>query len=254
MSQPDDLPPLDDELAAMLRTLDDQAPPADAMARVQAKLSATLSAIPPVSDVDVSAPTHAAMASVVPMAKVALLAFGLGTAVGVGATYQVMRPAERAPVEDAPVIPSEPAMPSQPALPLEPTVAPVIEPAVPVEATPVETTPRVPPLNRIRPAPAGIEPTQDARDRELADENALITRAQNALARGRVEGALEALREHENRFARGQFSQERDAMTIQALAKLGRVDEARTRADAFRKKYPQSMLNRAIDAALRVTP
>jgi hypothetical protein len=48
-----------------------------------------------------------------------------------------------------------------------------------------------------------------ARDRALAEENALIARAQSALARGNVAQARAALNEHASRFPNGQLGVER---------------------------------------------
>ncbi|MCA9579600.1 MAG: outer membrane protein assembly factor BamD, partial [Myxococcales bacterium] len=99
---------------------------------------------------------------------------------------------------------------------------------------------------------AGNAPTEAAaRDEALADENALITRAQSALARGRAAEALTALREHQRRFPGGRFVEEREAMTIQAMARTGQVDAARTRAERFYARYPNSLLTRAVRAAVR---
>lgn len=102
-------------------------------------------------------------------------------------------------------------------------------------------------------ADAGLdaEVTETGRDLGLADENALVTRAQTALARGRAGEALEALFEHQRRFPRGQFTEEREALAIQALARLGRTEQAAARAERFRARYPGSMLMRVVDQAVR---
>ncbi|MCA9575937.1 MAG: outer membrane protein assembly factor BamD [Myxococcales bacterium] len=101
---------------------------------------------------------------------------------------------------------------------------------------------------------AVVEAPGPARDRDLADENALVTRAQAALARGRVSEALAATAEHQRRFPRGEFVEEREALAIQALARAGRVDAAVARAERFRARYPRSMLRRAVDAAVGEHP
>ncbi|MBK7155436.1 MAG: hypothetical protein IPH72_27265 [Sandaracinaceae bacterium] len=71
------------------------------------------------------------------------------------------------------------------------------------------------------------------RDRDLADENALVPRAQAALARGRTSEALAATSEHQRRFA-GEFAEEREALAIQALACSGNLPAAMARAERLR--------------------
>jgi hypothetical protein len=46
--------------------------------------------------------------------------------------------------------------------------------------------------------------------------------------------------EHLNRYPHGILDQEREALRIEALVALGRMDEARSRARAFEAAYPGS--------------
>ncbi|HEY5959066.1 MAG TPA: hypothetical protein VIV60_21055 [Polyangiaceae bacterium] len=64
-----------------------------------------------------------------------------------------------------------------------------------------------------------------ARDK-LAQEVALLARAQAALGSGKPAVALDVLNEHERRFGRGLLTEERTAARIQALCALGRSTEA----------------------------
>lgn len=89
------------------------------------------------------------------------------------------------------------------------------------------------------------------RDTELADENALITRAQTALSRGRADEALEAALEHERSYPQGRFVEEREALAIQALVKRGDMPAARARAERFYRRYPQSLLTRLVRAVVK---
>jgi hypothetical protein len=66
---------------------------------------------------------------------------------------------------------------------------------------------------------------QHNRDR-LAEEVALLSRAELALHSGKPAAALEALNEHERRFGNGLLVEERIAARIQALCALGRKIEA----------------------------
>jgi hypothetical protein len=77
-----------------------------------------------------------------------------------------------------------------------------------------------------------------------------VSRAQAALARGRTSEALAATSEHQRRFPRGEFVEEREALAIQALARSGNLPAATARAERFRTRYPRSMLLRAVNAAV----
>jgi hypothetical protein len=70
-------------------------------------------------------------------------------------------------------------------------------------------------------------------------EMALFAEARKALASdpGR---ALALAEEGHARFPRGVFGQEREALAISALVKLGRTDEAKARARAFVQRHPES--------------
>ena len=67
--------------------------------------------------------------------------------------------------------------------------------------------------------------TRHARD-TLAEEVALLSRAETALHSGRPQLALEALKEHERKFSNGLLKEERIAARVQALCALGRNAEA----------------------------
>lgn len=101
-----------------------------------------------------------------------------------------------------------------------------VPPAPSVEVPPPESapsaTPRTPSARSTARAPASATSTPAARDRALAEENALIARAQSALARRKPDLALEALREHARRFPRGQLADEREALEAQARSQAER--------------------------------
>jgi hypothetical protein len=84
----------------------------------------------------------------------------------------------------------------------------------------------------------------------LAAEQALLDPARAELARGDGSGALGRLELHERRFPGGALAQEREAMTIRALALMGDRDSARSRASTFRARYPDSLLWPMIQATL----
>jgi len=84
---------------------------------------------------------------------------------------------------------------------------------------------------------------------DLAAERAVLDVARTALGRGDAENALSAATEHAKKFPRGALSEEREAIAVQALAAGGRKDEARARAERFKKAHPDSILLPAVLAS-----
>ena len=60
--------------------------------------------------------------------------------------------------------------------------------------------------------------------------------------------------EHRLRYPHGILDQEREALAIEALIKLGRLDEARPRARAFALTYPGSPHQARLERALTSAP
>jgi hypothetical protein len=90
-------------------------------------------------------------------------------------------------------------------------------------------------------APQG-RPRAPARDQGAEAELRLVRQAQEAVAQGRFDAAVAPIAEHIRRFPNGRLVEEREALRIQALAKLGRVADARRAATAFRARFPRSVL------------
>ncbi len=78
-----------------------------------------------------------------------------------------------------------------------------------------------------------------------AAELLLLDRAQRALGSD-PRRALAAAREHRRRFPRGQYVQEREVITIEALIALGRSARAEHRAQRFLARHPDSSYARKI--------
>jgi len=98
-------------------------------------------------------------------------------------------------------------------------------------------------------SPAAAPSARD-RDHELAAERALLEVARTALGRNDPATALASLDRHAQRSPGGQLREEREALAVQALARLGRTAEMRARATQFKKVYPASMFMPVVDAAL----
>ena len=75
---------------------------------------------------------------------------------------------------------------------------------------------------------------------EAREEAAMTLSARQALQRGNPAGALAVLDQAQQRFPRGRMTQEREALAIESLARLGRKGEAAQRAKAFLQWWPAS--------------
>jgi hypothetical protein len=106
--------------------------------------------------------------------------------------------------------------------------------------------------------PASVETSETAGERRAATswtaERVLLDAARRDLASGDVHGALLALSRHGDRFPRGKLGEEREAMWVNALVRAGEYATARTKAEAFRRRYPSSFLASSVDAAIAAIP
>ncbi len=129
------------------------------------------------------------------------------------------------------------------------TPVPVVAPPLP-QAT-VRTTLPASAAPAPAPRPRTVPP---ARDTDLDAERAIVGEARSALARGDAAGALAAVSRHERQFARGRLAEERESLAVGALARAGRGEEARARAERFRAGWPGSLYGPVVDAAIRSIP
>jgi hypothetical protein len=74
----------------------------------------------------------------------------------------------------------------------------------------------------------------------------LLRRARGQLA-NTPQRALEATDQHHAQFRNGVFAQEREAIAIEALVRLGKPARARQRAKAFHSRYPNSAYARRLE-------
>jgi hypothetical protein len=119
--------------------------------------------------------------------------------------------------------------------------------AVPNAATAAEKTPRVAPTATasaapfadpsVAPAGTGALASPDYLPRET--EFSLLEQAQRAL-RSDPQRALDLADRDAKRFPSGALAQEREVIAIEALAKLGRADATRERANRFFQAFPGS--------------
>jgi hypothetical protein len=74
------------------------------------------------------------------------------------------------------------------------------------------------------------------------------------MSRGDASAALALARRDASLYPAGSLTEERDALTIEALAALDRRDDAITAATTFFNAHPSSMYRASIEAALKETP
>lgn len=110
-----------------------------------------------------------------------------------------------------------------------PEPEPAVEPDAP-RAVSVDALPTANANVNARKAPAAAR----------CDEVMLVDDADTALRSGNPERALAVVREIEQRCTAGVLVQERERIAIEALAKSGRVEQARARARTFEARFPTS--------------
>lgn len=165
------------------------------------------------------------------------LVVGLPVGLGLGAAgHAWLSPAP------APMLAPQPALPvlprQAPARPLplaEPTALPLQDAEVRREVV------------KPRPEPSAPEPSLE---RELS----LLEQARSKLADGHASATLELLRQHRAVYPSSALEQERAALGVRALVAAGNINEARTQAEAFAQRYPNSVLRPSVERAAGLIP
>lgn len=235
--------PVDLHVLAALRG-DREAPaPRDAQSRVASRLGIA----DPISNPP--APRGPAASTAAASPKVAMLALAFIVGGAMGALLRAPLAKSSAPTivyVDRPIpSPSTPPV-STPTIPSSSSVSPEIHKDVPrmVDSRPPADLPRV----ALAPSPSHDGLSQ------LDAERALLDTARSALVSGDSDAALSELDRHANAYPHPLLSEEHDALLIQALVRTGRYDQARARADAFRRKSPSSLLLPAVESAIASIP
>jgi hypothetical protein len=76
----------------------------------------------------------------------------------------------------------------------------------------------------------------------LTEELGALDHARLALANGDARRTIDELESYDRRFPRGRLQIEAEVLRIDALAKVGRKDAARQRAEVFLRRHPNSVL------------
>jgi hypothetical protein len=152
--------------------------------------------------------------------------------------------------DSSPRRPVEQAQPRQPAA--EPTAH---EQAAPNETAanemsidpPLRTAPSAKPQTSSRARSSQPKPVERSQAELLRDATA-------AWLSGDTASALELLQKDKASHPTGELAEERDALEIRALSKQGRVEDARTAAERFIARYPDSVHRALIQRAVKALP
>ena len=244
-------PPLEPELEAFLssRKVESHVPPdvrANALARARTIVAARGDAPPRPAARPTARPfAEGAVSSrrsrfgLVRVPLVASLAVVL-VAAGVFAALD----SRRSPTD---VMPSPPAsspptssLPSHAVTPPAALVAPIARSEAELELSPPVVSP-APEAQVRRGARRRHAPQARHRVGQFEAELALLQPAHEAYEKGDFSGMLRILQEHARAFPRGRLAEEREALRVESLRRLGRQDEAHVVARAFVVRFPQSV-------------
>jgi type IV secretory pathway VirB10-like protein len=182
-----------------------------------------------------------------------------GVAVGIAAAVAAWAAVREASREPAPMPGSVDSIQTPATSPSGAETPPAAAPA-PIEAPELEE-PELALPHRANSAPAdaatlgrAASAPQTARADSYDAELRWLDRARAAVARRDFTSALAAIARHEREFPAGKLAEERDALRIKALLSLGRGDEARRAAAAFRRGFPRSALLPRVEEMMHAAP
>ena len=235
LDDPSELHP--DAIRALEAGLDEGAPPG-AKAAVWGALATALPKAAAAASATVAsggaAATTVTAAAGVSFVKMGAIGVALGTLSGVG-FFAAERVTAPKPAASAPVAVVAPR-------------ATVPAAAVEVGAAPAATAPSPPEVVEV---PSEREPSGPARQAEVTEsaprsaaallaESQRVAAARSLLRQGAAADALSALVAIERELPNGMLSQEREALTIEALSALGHRELVEQRAARFLARYPSS--------------
>ncbi|MBS2020034.1 MAG: hypothetical protein JST00_44645 [Deltaproteobacteria bacterium] len=241
MNPNDPIPELDPDVLSVVREARRIVEPDDvARARMRARLRAALPPAPGGGDggddggAASPAPTTTPTLPKVPLWTVA-------AALAVGLTGGLLYP--RTPVERVVTIGAPPVIVTS----ADRASAPPTVPSIAIADLPSALPDAPLPSARVAAASASSGNALEA-------ERALLDVARTALGRGDGPNALDACDAHAKKFPRGALGEEREAIAVQALVLAQRSEDAKQRAERFRKAYPRSILLPAVLAAAGIEP
>jgi len=230
--------PLPDDVASMLRSADRDDPPADEADQKKRRIVAAVVASAAIGGTAETTPSHA-RSSITSTALKALSVVSVMVVVGVGVLL-----ATRETTREAVSPPAHQPTPATTVL-LTPPTATTGETAVAIPSMRVD---ELPSANRALTPPT--PPSSQATPATIEDELRAIDAARAALHEKKPAEALASVDRYRTTFAKQpRFSAEADAIEIQALAALGRMDEARAKAERFFATNPNSPYTQRVRTA-----
>jgi hypothetical protein len=154
-------------------------------------------------------------------------------ATAVGATAVRAHPLPEPVLSPPPAVAAPPVLPRHPA----PSHRTVLARGPGSTPAPEADTPAIP-FATPAPLPVAKPRVEDAP--APPPESTLLAEAFRALHAGDARAALQWAARHAQEYPRGEMAQERDAISIEALVKLGRSEEARRSLASFKELYPSS--------------
>ena len=263
------VPPLDRRLLDALRA--DLPAPSEARDRARARLVAAIPAMrgSTPGDHGGGGDGGAAGGSLKSAARFGARTLGLGFVVGgmAGAALfaaLAKSPAPRIVFVDRPapqaatMLPPEPMAETSkttPATGITPHVAAMAAAGAPHTSTaqPVDPGP-TPASAAVHTSAQAARSSPSSRASRLGQERLLLDEARAGLVEGDPERALQKLESHRAHFADGLLAEEREAMLVEALVRLGRYDEAREGANRFRARAPGSLFLPTVESAIASIP
>ena len=82
----------------------------------------------------------------------------------------------------------------------------------------------------------------------------MLEQARAALGRGESNAALQILGEHARDYPTSTLAEEREALTVRALTRAGRVVEAKAKLAQFETRFPGSLMLSALKRAVGEKP
>jgi hypothetical protein len=219
-------------------------PSDDQLRDLAARIAATLNADPNNAAADGAGASRARRASFKRIARLAGAGVAIGAAIGVGGIFHrtASRPEPGVAVSGGPHLSPVVIAAALPSAEPSPPSTPLVDPAPQVEQGPRISAHR-PRRAPARPAPSGVQAEQPS-DPEAELE--LLRRARGQLA-DTPQRALDTTDQHHALFRDGVFAEEREAIAIEALVRLGQHARARQRAKAFHSRYPNSAYARRLE-------
>jgi hypothetical protein len=119
----------------------------------------------------------------------------------------------------------------------------------PVQERAADSTPVSPTIRSPAP-PVDGEAAMRRLELQLTEERRRLDEARAALTRRNAATALLAIDDHQRKYPSGLLSEERESLRVQALVMAHEKGRARAAADAFARRFPNSMYWGAVERAV----